>query len=151
MKFKKIIKYILDHLVKFILAVLAGIIITISIDICYKDGGCFGSKSIEISYIYYDVKVDPNQNDEYVVITNMGNNSIDLLGWRLNAGSSGQDFIFPNYIIDPGESCRVYSKNAHPEYCGFCFQSKSSKWNNNGDCGYLYNPKDKLMNEYCYD
>ena len=90
------------------------------------------------------------ESDEYVQITNNGTGIVDLQGWRLNAGDPGQDFVFPSYMIQPGQSCRVYTNEYHPESCGFSFGSGTALWSNSGDCGYLYNSEGALENEYCY-
>jgi hypothetical protein len=62
----------------------------------------------------------------------------DIGGWRLNAGDPGQDFIFPSFVLQPGQACRVYTNESHPESCDFNFGSGRAIWNNQGDCGYLY-------------
>ncbi len=68
----------------------------------------------------------------------------------LNAGGNQQDFRFPAYVLQPGESCRVYTNEVHPETCGFSFGFSEPVWSNSGDCGYLYDPDGALMSEYCY-
>ncbi|MBM4448899.1 MAG: lamin tail domain-containing protein, partial [Chloroflexi bacterium] len=75
----------------------------------------------------------------------------NLKGWRLNAGDPGQDFIFPDFNLQPGQSCRVYTNENHPESCGFSFgNSKQALWNNDGDCGYLYDAAGALVDKRCY-
>ena len=105
---------------------------------------------IEISFIFYDGVVPYVESDEYAQITNSGTGVTDLQGWRLNAGDPGQDFVFPSYNIQPGQSCRVYTNEYHPESCGFSFGSSSALWSNSGDCGYLYDSTGGLVDEYCY-
>jgi len=105
---------------------------------------------IEISYIFYDGLVPRVESDEYAQITNSGTGVANLQGWRLNAGDPGQDFIFPSHDIQPGQSCRVYTNEYHPESCGFSFGSASALWNNSEDCGYLYNSSGVQVDEYCY-
>ena len=103
-----------------------------------------------IQYIFFDGLVRRVESDEYAEITNTGGTAIDLTSWRLNAGNPGQDFVFPSYMIEPGQSCRVYTNETHDESGGFSFASKDPVWNNQGDCGYLYDPQGKLIDDYCY-
>lgn len=106
--------------------------------------------NVVIQSIYYDGVVAQVESDEYAVIMNNGSSDINMSDWRLNAGAPGQDFIFPDIIIQPGTSCRVYTNEHHPEYCGLSYGSSQPIWNNQGDCGYLFNAKGEQVSEYCY-
>ncbi len=103
-----------------------------------------------IAAIFFDGRKGRDEPDEYAVIRNVGSIPVNLQGWRLNAGAKGQDFIFPNFILQPGQECRVYTNEIHPEYCGFSFGSEKALWKNSGDCGYLYDEKGQLISKYCY-
>lgn len=105
---------------------------------------------VVIQDIYFDGEVPMVESDEYAEITNLGSDPVGLEGWRLNAGSPGQDFIFPNYVLNPGETCRVYTDEQHPETCGFSFNSDQAIWNNKGDCGYLFNAMGGQVFMLCY-
>lgn len=105
---------------------------------------------VNITYIFYDGVVPSVESDEYAEITNQGSVDVNLSGWRLNAGDPGQDFYFPSYTLVIGESCRVYTNEDHPEYCGFNFERGSAIWSNSGDCGYLYDDVGSLVSTYCY-
>lgn len=105
---------------------------------------------VTISYIFYDGVVKRVESDEYAVIKNVGGSSVNLSGWRLNAGNPGQDFWFPNFELQPGQECRVYTNENHPESCGFSFGSGQALWNNGGDCGHLYDNNGAEVSSYCY-
>ena len=105
---------------------------------------------VHITNIFYDGVVPSVESDEYAEITNQGSVDVNLSGWRLNAGDPGQDFYFPSYTLTVGESCRVYTNEDHPEYCGFNFERGSAIWSNSGDCGYLYDNIGTLVSTYCY-
>ena len=109
-----------------------------------------GDGNVIISFIYYDGQVPRVESDEYAEITNTGSAPVDLKGWTLNAGDRGQDFRFPSYTLEPGKSCRVYTNEIHPESCGFSFRSGRAIWNNEGDCGYLYDDEGALVSRKCY-
>jgi hypothetical protein len=101
-------------------------------------------------FILADGAVPQVESDEYAVIQNQGGTAVDLSGWRLNAGDPGQNFIFPPFDLQPGQSCRVYTNEVHPETCGFSFGSGRAIWNNGGDCGYLYDANGNEVSRYCY-
>lgn len=75
---------------------------------------------------------------------------MDVTGWRLNAGEAGQDFGFPAFTFAPGQVCRVYTNEVHPASCGFRFGSGQALWNNQGDCGFLYDGGGGEVERYCY-
>jgi endonuclease YncB( thermonuclease family) len=105
---------------------------------------------VKITYVYYDGVVPRVESDEYAVIKNTGGTAVNLGGWRLNAGDEGQDFWFPSYELGPGQECRVYTNESHPESGGFSFGSGKALWNNKGDCGHLYNADGVEVSTYCY-
>ncbi len=109
-----------------------------------------GAANVVIKFIFYDGVVSRVESDEYAEIVNQGGAPADLNGWRLNAGDAGQDFFFPSYVLEPGQACRVYTNESHPESGGFSFGNGQALWNNKGECGYLYDAGGGLVSEYCY-
>ncbi len=107
-------------------------------------------QNVQITGIFFDGLVPQSESDEYAEVTNHGSGPVNLIDWRLNAGSPGQDFNFPNFVIDPGQTCRVYTNEIHPETCGFSFESGVALWLNSGDCGYLIKQAGDLVSSYCY-
>lgn len=76
---------------------------------------------------------------------------MNLAGCRLNAGEPGQDFCFPAFDLKPGQNCRVYTNEYHPESCGFSFGSGHAVWNNSDhDCGHLYDNSGAEVSLNCY-
>jgi hypothetical protein len=62
---------------------------------------------------------------------------------RASANDPGQDFWFPDFVLQPGQECRVYTDEDHPESCGFNFHyMDSALWANSGECGHLYDAGD---------
>ncbi len=106
--------------------------------------------AIEIRTIVFDGAVPVLESDEYAEIVNASDAPVELQGWVLNAGNPGQDFIFPAHLLAPGESCRVYTNEVHPESCGFSFGREQAIWSNRGDCGYLYDAHREVVSSYCY-
>ncbi|MCB8980705.1 MAG: thermonuclease family protein [Ardenticatenaceae bacterium] len=105
---------------------------------------------VQLTFIFYDGLVSQVESDEYAVITQNGGSPVNIGGWRLNAGNPGQDFTFPGFDLQPGQSCRVYTNEYHPDTCGFSFGSGQAIWNNGGDCGYLFDNTGAQVSQRCY-
>ncbi len=105
---------------------------------------------VRISHIHCDGEKGSSEPDEYCEIANQGAAPANLKGWRLNAGDPGQDFSFPDFTLGPGETCRVYTNEHHPEWGGLSFGSGRAIWANKGDCGYLYDAGGREVARYCY-
>ena len=99
------------------------------------------SSNVQITRIFYDGLVYRVESDEYVEITNLGDQPQDLAGWMLKDISEGYpSFTFSSYILAPGASIRVYTNQIHPEYGGFSFGYGNAVWNNSApDTAALYN------------
>ena len=105
---------------------------------------------VVISSIRYDGDVPQVESDEYAVITNRGAAVVNLSGWRLNAGEPDQNFGFPSFDLQPGQSCRVYTNEVHPDTCGFSFGRGNAIWRNSGDCGTLHDASGAEVSRYCW-
>ena len=92
------------------------------------------------------------ESDEYVEITNLGDQSQDLAGWVLKDMSEGYpSFIFPSYTLAPGKSIRVYTNEYHPEWGGFSFEYGRAIWSNTEpDVAVLYDNRDKEVSRKSY-
>lgn len=90
---------------------------------------------VTISQLVSKGKVKRSQADEYIEISNLGNNPVNLSGWQItSAGGLDQVFTFPEgTILAAGNSFRVYTNQVHPETGGFSFESKRAIWNDAGD------------------
>ena len=61
------------------------------------------------------------------------------------------EFIFPSYMLGPGEAVRVYTNELHPELGGFSFQRGSAIWNNaDPDTAGLYDDAGNLTSMKSY-
>ena len=86
---------------------------------------------------------------EYVEIRNADTFPIQIGGWTLR-NDSGHVFTFPTFLMQPGQTCRIYTDEYHLDWCGFTFQSRSSVWNNDGDCAFLRDRLGSPIDTYCY-
>jgi hypothetical protein len=77
---------------------------------------------------------------------------VNLQGWKLIDIDEGYpELIFPYYILNPGQSIRVYTNEIHPEYGGFSFGQGTAVWNNSDpDTAVLYNAQGDEMSRKSY-
>jgi endonuclease YncB( thermonuclease family) len=108
------------------------------------------SQTLEIIDLFFNGTAGQNEPDEYVEISNTGTQAVDVSGWYLKDNGSHR-FVFPPVEMEPGETCRVYTGENHPESCGWSFDLQNTAvWNNSGDCASLYNAEGLLVDEFCY-
>jgi len=109
-------------------------------------------QKVQITYIFYDGLVPNVESDEYVEITNLGDQPQDLTGCVLMDISDGYpSFTFPSYILVPGKSIRVYTNEYHPEWGGFSFEYSRAIWNNTEpDVAVLYDSQGKEVSRKSY-
>ncbi len=94
-----------------------------------------GKPDVRIVGMLRDGVKGRNEPDEYVEIANLGNAPQDMTGWMLvserRGNDRGQIFYFPRgFILQPGQHCRIYTNEYHPEYCGLSFNHRGAVWNN---------------------
>ncbi len=104
--------------------------------------------SVVITHIFYD-GADSQEPDEHVDIRNDDTQPIQLNGWTLRS-KAGRVFTFPDFVMQPGQVCRVYTNKDHPEWCGFNYGSGSAIWSNSSDCAYLWDSAEAQVDTYCY-
>jgi competence protein ComEC len=105
--------------------------------------------NIVITDIFFDGVVSSAEPDEYVEIRNNDTSYIQLQSWTLR-DIAEHVFTFPSFVMAPGQVCRVYTNEYHPEWCGFSYGSGSAIWNNSGDCAYLRDSFGTQISSYCY-
>ncbi len=115
-------------------------------------GACAEGRNVRITYIFYDGLVPRIESDEYVEITNLGDQPQELAGWVLMDISEGYpSFTFSSYILAPGESTRVYTNEYHPEWGGFSFEYSRAIWSNSEpDVAALYDSQGKEVSRKSY-
>ena len=109
-------------------------------------------RNVQITDIFYDGLVPQVESDEYVEITNLGDQPQDLAGWMLRDISEGYpSFIFPSYILAPGKSIRVYTNEYHDEWGGFSFEYGRAVWHNTEpDVAVLFDSQGKEVSRKSY-
>lgn len=107
------------------------------------------SGKVEIVTIFFNGSGE-KEPDEYVEIRNTALAPIQLEGWTL-VDKAKHRFTFPDFLLQPGQVCRIYTDQVHPEWCGFSFAyNETAIWNNGGDCATLADSQGAPVTEYCY-
>ena len=61
------------------------------------------------------------------------------------------EFIFPSYLLEPGQAARVYTNEVHPEWGGLSFEYGTAIWNNSEpDEAGLFNDAGTLVSRKIY-
>jgi len=97
----------------------------------------------------YDGGVVQVESDENIEIINAGSTPVDLAGWQLRDDDENV-FVFPSFLMEPGQSCKVYTDEIHPESCGFSFEHDQAIWGNSGDVVELVDPSGTVVDKGCW-
>ncbi|AWB26882.1 lamin tail domain-containing protein [Halococcoides cellulosivorans] len=90
---------------------------------------------LQVTEIHADAAGDDreNLNDEYVVLANAGNETLDLSGWELS-DESGKTYVFPDgVVLDPGDSVTLFTGSGVDSEGERYWGRDSPVWNNAGD------------------
>ncbi len=105
---------------------------------------------IVITTLFYDGVVVSTEADEYVEVRNTGDSPQSISGWRIASGRGGQSYSFPAISIQAGQTCRVYTNQNHPEWCGLNWGRGTAAWNNAGDRANLLDPQSTIVSSFGY-
>ena len=74
-----------------------------------------------------------NENDEYLVFRNDGEEPLDLTGWRVE-NSDGKTYEFPDeFVLDPRRAVTVHSGSGEDTDEDLYWNSNRAVWKNTGD------------------
>lgn len=108
-----------------------------------------GLPALQITTIFYNGVAGSQEPDEFVEIANFDRCPLQLAGYSLHDSGTAV-YNFPTFVMAPGQVCRVYTNQDHPEWCGFNWGRGSATWGNNGECGTLWDNQDNRLDEFCY-
>ena len=111
-----------------------------------------GQPDVRIACVFFDGVVSRQEPDEYVEIANLGDRLQDLDGWSLMDISDGSPvFQFPPWVLEPGDTIRVYTNQVNPQWGGFSFGRGSAIWSNTQpDTAGLYDKAAGLVSTASY-
>lgn len=109
--------------------------------------------NVVIETIHYDAAGDEydNLNDEYVVLTNIGDGAIDIGSWILS-DEAGHTYTVPTGVtLDPGESITIHTGSGSDTDSDLYWGQGAPVWNNGGDTATLRNDDGEEEDSYQYD
>ena len=106
---------------------------------------------VTIVRVHHKGAVKRTRADEYAEIVNHGDAAIDVSGWILDAGDTGQVFTFPSgTTLAPGQVVRVYTDEVHPDTGGFKFGIHRAIWSDHGDRARLRDASGAVVSVFAY-
>jgi len=91
----------------------------------------------------YDISLFVNYYDEYVVITNNGNDAISLQNWVIKDEAT-HIYTFPDVLLSPKANVTLYTGNGVSTKTELYWNSKEPIWNNDGDTAFLFDANGDL-------
>ncbi|NHN48648.1 MBL fold metallo-hydrolase [Halostella sp. JP-L12] len=112
-----------------------------------------GGTDVRIAEINADAAGDDweNLNDEYVVLENAGDETLDLSGWTISDGS-GETYRIPDGVaLDPGETVTVHSGDGTDSETDLYWDAGRPVWNNGGDTVTIRNDEGERVVRRSYE
>jgi endonuclease YncB( thermonuclease family) len=113
------------------------------------------ASGVQIVNIFYQGVKSESEPDEYIEIKNFDSSPVDISYWLINAETNELWYIFPEFTIQAGQTCRIYTNEINSDSCvddSFLMAIDNYQvWDNTADCGYLYNYADiNEVSKFCY-
>lgn len=108
-------------------------------------------RNLTIAEVHADAEGNDWDNlcDEYIVIENKGNASVDLTGWTVH-DETHHRYLFPSFILQAKATVTLRTclgKNTQSE---LFWGSRSPIWNNDGDAIFIGDSEGQLALSYIY-
>jgi hypothetical protein len=78
------------------------------------------------------------------------NEPVDITDWVIQDNTAEDLFKWEGYVMQPGQSIRVYTNEVHQDTGGFSLGSTRPVWANRGDVAELYDADKVLISRYAY-
>ncbi len=101
--------------------------------------------------INYDARGNDNVNlnDEYIIMENIGNSSVDIGGWTIK-DSGTNIYRFKKYFFESGTRIYLFTGSGKDANVKFYWGSTKPIWNNDSDALYLRDKEGLLVEIYNY-
>lgn len=116
------------------------------------DGGAVGDSGLAVATVHEDADGPDgdNLNDEYVVLENRGNRTIDLSGYTIRDAANHALTIPDGVTLRPGEQLTVFTGTGTDTDDSIYWGASSPVWNNDGDVVYVETANGTTVVEYEY-
>ena len=112
--------------------------------------GSGSATGVSIVKIARTVQEGGDSPEEYVEIRNNSSQPVELNGWRLS-DTKYNIFNFPQFQMQPGQTCRVYTGESQSEYCGFSFNLPGiNLWESKSNCATINDAVGAFVSQLCY-
>ena len=107
---------------------------------------------LRIDALFYDGEEPSTEGDEHLDFSNGSNAPVLLTGWTVVSVRGPQTWRFPDgFNMAPGQACRLYTNQLHPEHCGLNWgSSQQAIWRNAGDKAEIRDASGALIDWFCY-
>ena len=102
---------------------------------------------VALTQLFANGKVPTTEADEFVEFQNQGTLPQELSGWRIASFRGAQSYTFGPLTMQPGQICRLYTNEVHPEWCGLSWNRPSAQWNNTGDSAALVDTAGRTVSQ----
>jgi hypothetical protein len=111
-------------------------------------------KDLEIAIVSVHARIESdgkrNLNDEYIVIKNRGDKSLELTGWTISDESSNHRYLFPNYVLPAGAKVTLRSGLGSNTGSELFWGSRRPIWNDDGDTVFIKDAQGNLVLSHIY-
>jgi hypothetical protein len=104
-----------------------------------------GVEIIDIEY----APPEPQVDNEYIQIENKGDSDVKMENWRIKT-ETGKRYDFPVFTLREGKTVKVWSGWGVDGSSNLYWKSQVEIWKDNGDCAYLRDADNELVDKYCY-
>jgi len=116
------------------------------------DGGAIGDTGLAVDTVHEDAEGPDgeNLNDEYVVLENRGDRTVDLSGWTLR-DDANHVYEFPDgFELEPGATVTIYTGSGTDTDDALYWGENGPVWNNDGDVVSVETANGTTVVEYGY-
>ncbi len=112
---------------------------------------CMLETGVIIAYVHYNAAGDDryNLNDEYVIISNNGNTSVNLTGYTLS-DEANHTFVFPDFVLESRGLVTIHTGSGNNTDDELYWGSEYPVWNNDHDTAYLRDAEGELLDTYTW-
>ncbi|NHN43272.1 endonuclease [Halorubellus sp. JP-L1] len=116
------------------------------------DGGAIGDFGLAVASVHADADGPDgdNLNDEYVVLENRGNRTVDLSGYVVRDEANHAYTVPDGVELRPGEELTLFTGSGEDTDDSLYWGASSPIWNNDGDTVFVETPNGTTVVEYEY-